>query len=163
VLVFGNVLSGAGIAAFEDTIAAYVSLVFFLPLLIGSGGNAGSQSATLMVRAIATGDVVLRDWARLMMKEVGVALLLGVTMAVAVSVLGYWRGGPMIAVVVACTMLMVVLVGSVIGLSLPFVLARLRFDPATASAPLITSIADMCGVLIYLTIATAVLPEVLRH
>lgn len=156
-LVFGNLFSGAGIAYFEDTIAAYVALVFFLPLLIDSGGNAGSQSATLMVRALATGEVVMRDWARMLGREVGVALALGVTMAVAVSSIGIFRGGPEIALVVALTMVLVVMVGSLIGMSLPFILSRLKMDPATASAPLVTSICDAVGVVIYFGIATALL------
>ena len=153
-LVFGNLFSGAGIAYYEDTIAAYVALVFFLPLLIDSGGNAGSQSATLMVRALATGEVVMKDWAGMLGRELLVAGLLGATMALAVSMLGVWRGGPEIALVVAMTMQITVLVGSMIGMSLPFLLSRLNMDPATASAPLITSIADICGVLIYFSIAT---------
>jgi magnesium transporter len=69
-LVFGNIFSGAGIAYFEDTIAAHLALMFFLPMLIASGGNAGSQAATLMVRALATGDVEFRDWGYLLMREV---------------------------------------------------------------------------------------------
>lgn len=156
-LVFANIFSGAGIAYYEDTIAAYVALVFFLPLLIDSGGNAGSQSATLMVRALATGDVVMKDWGRMFVREVTIALLLGLTMAVAVSLIGIYRGGPEIAMVVSMTMVLVVLAGSLIGLSLPFILSRLNFDPATASAPLITSISDIVGVLIYFSIATAFL------
>lgn len=157
VLVFANVFSGAGIAAFEDVIAANVALVFFLPLLIDSGGNAGSQSATLMVRALATGEARIGDWARMMRREILVAAMLGGTMALAVSLLGLIRGGPEIALVVAMTMVLVVVAGSVIGLSLPFVLTRMRLDPATASAPLITSIADATGVLIYFAIASALL------
>jgi magnesium transporter len=157
-LVFGNIFSGAGIAFFEDTIAANIALVFFLPLLIDSGGNAGSQSATLMVRALATGDVVMRDWGRMLGREFGVAVLLGVVMAVAVAGLGLFRGGTEIAMVVSSTMILVVIVGSLIGMSLPFALSKLKFDPATASAPLITSIADGAGVMIYFTIATLMLP-----
>lgn len=153
-LVFGNLFSGAGIALFEDVIAANVVLVFFLPLLIGSGGNAGSQSATLMVRALATGDVQPRDWGWLMVRELIVAGLLGLTMALAVSVLGFWRGGYEIALVVGLTMQIIVVVGSLIGLSLPFVLHRINMDPATASAPLVTSIADACGVLVYFGMAS---------
>lgn len=158
VLVFGNIFSGAGIAAFEETIEAYVALVFFLPLLIDSGGNAGSQAATLMVRGLATGDVRMRDWSRMIGKEVLVAGLLGLSMALAVSVIGVFRGGPEIALVVSMSMVIIVIVGSVIGMSLPFVLSRLRLDPATASAPLVTSIADAAGVLIYFAIATSFLP-----
>ena len=156
-LVFGNIFSGAGIAYFEDTIAAYVALVFFLPLLVDSGGNAGSQAATLMVRALATGDVRLGDWGQMLGREVAVAGALGLTMAVAVSLIGLWRGGPEIALVVSLTMVIIVVVGSVIGMSIPFALSRLKLDPAAASAPLITSIADAAGVLIYFAIATAVL------
>lgn len=156
-LVFGNLFSGAGIALFEETIAAYIALVFFLPMLIGSGGNAGSQASTLMVRALATGDVELRDWGRMLGREFGVAALMGATMALAVSSIGILRGGPEIALVVASAMLAIVVVGSVIGMSLPFLLSRLRLDPATASAPLVTTIADATGVVIYLSIAVAVL------
>lgn len=159
-LVFGNIFSGAGIAYFEETIETYVALVFFLPLLIDSGGNAGSQSSTLMVRALATGEVVLKDWSRMMGREICIALLLGVTMAFAVSFLGFFRGGPQIAMVVSMTMVLTVLVGSVVGMGLPFILSKFNLDPATASAPLITSIADASGVIIYFTIATAVLPTI---
>jgi magnesium transporter len=152
-LVFMNVFSGAAIATFEETIEAVVALVFFLPLLIDSGGNAGSQSATLMVRALATGDVRMSDWVRLMGKELLVALLLGVTMAAGVAVVASFRA-PEVLVIVAVTMVCVVLVGSVVGLTLPFLFTRLGLDPATASAPLITSIADISGVIIYFSIAT---------
>jgi len=154
ILVFGNIFSGAGIAYFEDTIAAYIALVFFLPLLVDSGGNAGSQSATLMVRALATGDVRLSDWGRMLGREVVVAGGLGLTMAAAVSVIGVFRGGPEIAMVVALTMVIIVLIGSLIGMSLPFLLSRLKLDPAAASAPLITSLADAIGVVIYFAMAT---------
>ncbi len=156
-LVFGNLLSGAGIAFFEDTILAYVSLVFFLPLLIDSGGNAGSQAATLMVRALATGDVALKDWRNLVLRELMVATALGATMAFMVSPIGLMRGGSAIALAVGLTMVLVVIVGSLVGMSLPFLLSRLRLDPATASAPLVTTISDAVGVLVYFSIATMVL------
>jgi magnesium transporter len=152
-LVFMNVFTGEAMAIFEDTLQAVVPLMFFLPLLIGSGGNAGAQSATLMIRALATGDVQMKDWFRLIGKELLVALLLGGTMALAVAGVASFRA-PEVLMVVATTMVCVVLVGSIVGLSLPFVFTRLGVDPATASAPLITSIADISGVLIYLSIAT---------
>jgi magnesium transporter len=157
ILVFGNIFSGAGIAFFEETIEAHVALVFFLPLLIDSGGNAGSQSATLMVRALATGDVRMSHWGRLLGRELAVAAALGATMAVAVSSLGFLRGGPEIALVVSLTMVTIVIVGSLIGMLLPFLLNRFRLDPAAASAPLVTSIADATGVLIYFGMATWIL------
>lgn len=153
-LVFMNIFSGAAIAAFEETIAAVVALVFFLPLLIDSSGNAGSQSATLMVRALATGDVRLSDWGKLLGRELFVGGMLGATMALAVLPIGALRGGPEVAAVVALTMLLIVIVGSTIGLSLPFILSKFKLDPAAASAPLITSLSDISGVLIYFSLAT---------
>lgn len=159
-LVFGNLFSGAGIAHYEDIIAANLVLVFFLPLLVDSGGNAGSQSATLMVRALATGEVVMRDWLHLIGRETLVALALGGTMAVAVSILGFIRGDEVVALVLALSMVSIVLIGSIIGMSLPFVLSRFKLDPATASAPLITSVCDAVGVLIYLYIAAQLLSDV---
>lgn len=157
VLVFFNIFSGAGLALFQDTIVAHVALVFFLPLLIASGGNAGAQASTLMVRALATGDVRLADWAQLLVRELLVAAALGLTMGLAVASIGIVRGGLEIAFVVAATMVLVVITGSLIGMSLPFLLSRLNLDPASASAPLITSIADVAGVIIYMGIATVVL------
>ena len=154
VLIFANAFSGAGIALFEDTIQAHVALVFFLPLLIASSGNAGSQSATLTVRAMATGDVQVRDWGRMLGRELMVAFLLGLTMAFAVSLLGIVRGGAEIAAVVALTMVAIVIFGSLLGLSLPFVLRVFNLDPATASTPLVTSLSDVAGVVIYFSIAS---------
>ncbi len=157
ILVFGSLLSGIGIAHFEDIISTHIVLVFFLPLLVGSGGNAGSQSATLMVRALATGDVQFKDWFSLLGRESLVALCLGGTMAIAVSILGYIRGDWMVAVVLALSMLGIVLMGCLIGMSLPFILNKLKMDPASASAPLVTSICDATGVIIYLFIASQLL------
>ncbi len=152
-LVFMNVFSGAALAHFGNVIEAMVSLVFFLPLLIGSGGNAGAQSATLMIRALATGDVEIKDWFTLMGKELLVALLLGITMAAAVGLVASFRS-PEIIIVVGLSMVFTVLVGCILGLSLPFIFTMLKLDPATASAPLITSLADISGVFIYFSIAT---------
>ncbi|MDD2632895.1 magnesium transporter [Candidatus Falkowbacteria bacterium] len=152
-LVFMNVFSGAILSSFEHVIQTVVSLVFFLPLLIDSGGNAGSQSATLMIRSLAIGDVKVGDWYRLIGKEILVALLLGVTMAIAVAAVASFRA-PEIILVVAITMVLTVLNGSLIGLLLPFAFTKLKLDPATASAPLITSIADISGVVIYFSVAS---------
>ncbi len=159
-LVFANLFSGAGIAYFEDTIAAQVALVFFLPLLIGSGGNAGAQAATLMVRGMATGDVGVKDWGKLLGRELLVAGSLGLTMAIAVTPIGIMRGGNEVAFVVATSMITIVLFGSLLGMCLPFVLERFKLDPATASAPLVTTLIDASGVVIYFSIATAVLSGV---
>lgn len=153
VLIGINLFAGAAMASFEEMISRAVALVFFLPLLIDSGGNAGSQSATLMVRALAMGDVRPGDWVSMLGREVLVAGLLGLTMGLAVWGLGIYRGGPAVAAAVSLAMVAVVMMGSIIGTLLPFLLNLLRMDPATASAPLITSIADICGVLIYFSIA----------
>ncbi|MDR0368752.1 MAG: magnesium transporter [Bacteroidales bacterium] len=152
-LVFMNVFSGAAISSFESVIEKMVSLVFFLPLLIGSGGNAGSQSATLMIRSIAIGDVDMKDWFRLLGKELIVSFLLGLTMALGVSLIASFRA-PEVILVVAVTMILNVMTGSIIGLLMPFIFTKIKLDPATASAPLITSIADITGVLIYFSIAS---------
>ena len=156
-LVFANLFSGAGIAYFEETIAAQVALVFFLPLLIGSGGNAGAQAATLMVRGMATGDVGVKDWGKLLGRELLVAGSLGITMAIAVTPIGIMRGGEELAMVVALSMVTIVLFGSLLGMCLPFVLERFKVDPATASAPLVTTLIDASGVVIYFSIATLLL------
>lgn len=156
-LVFGNIFSGAGIAYFEDTIAANLALMFFLPILIASGGNAGSQSATLMVRALGTGEIGVADWSRMLGRELAVGILLGLSMACAIAAIGVLRGGPQIALVIALSMVLIVIVGSLIGMLLPFALSRFNMDPATASTPLVTSIADATGVLIYFSIAKSIL------
>lgn len=153
-LVFANLVSGIGIAFFEDTIAAKVALVFFLPLLIGSGGNAGAQASTLMVRGLAVGDVKIADWTRLLGRELLVAGALGLTMALAVSPIGIFRGGVDIALVVGLSMVLIVLFGSLLGMCLPFILHQLKWDPATASTPLVTTLADAGGVVTYFALAT---------
>lgn len=157
ILVFANIFTGAGIAHFEDIIGAHLALLFFMPLLVASAGNAGAQSATLVVRGIATGDVVNRDWIRLFKKELLVATALGLTMALTVWIVGMFRTEVAIATTVAVTMIAVVLAGGLIGILLPLLLNRLGVDPAAASIPLITTIADVSGVMIYFSIATMIL------
>ncbi len=156
-LVFASIVTGAGIAHFEEIIAGNLALLFFLPLLIGSGGNAGAQSATLMIRALATGEVHARDWGRMLAREVTVAGLLGLTMAGAVAAIGLVQGGPGVALAVSLSMILIVMVGALVGMSLPLLLIRIGFDPATASGPLVTSIADVLGVVIYFSIAGVIL------
>lgn len=155
ILVFMNVFSGAAITGFEKVIQSMTSLLFFLPLLIGSGGNAGSQSATLMIRSLAIGDVEVKDWFKLIGKEFLVSFMLGISMAAGVSLIAGLRS-PEIVPVVAMAMVLTVMTGSIIGLTIPFIFTKMKIDPATASAPLITSIADIAGVLIYFSIAAVV-------
>lgn len=157
VLVFGNMLSAEIIENFEDLIAANVILVSFMPLLVDSGGNAGSQSATLAVRALGTGEVEVSDWLKMLFKDLSVSFLLATSMAAAVALVGYWRGDLAIAAIVATTMVFVVILGSVIGMMLPFIFTRLNLDPASASGPLITSLIDAMGVFIYFGVASQAL------
>lgn len=156
-LTFVNILSGAIIMSYEATLQQAIALVAFLPLLIGSAGNSGSQSATLTIRAMATGDVHMGDWLLVVWRELRTALLLGVTMGAVIWGLGFFRSGETVALIVALTMVIIVLMGSLLGVCLPFLLSKLKLDPATASSPLVTSIADIFGVLIYLAIAKAIL------
>jgi magnesium transporter len=156
-LVFVNILSGAGIAFHEELIESMVALVFFLPLLIASGGNSGSQAATITIRSMALGDVGGGDFWRVLLKECAVSMALGLTMAAAIFLVGWWRAGSEIALVAAASMVAIVIIGSVIGVSLPFVLNKFKMDPAAASTPLVTSLADIAGVVIYLGIAQALL------
>ena len=156
-LGFVNLAASSVVAAYETTLSSAIILVFFIPLLIGSGGNTGAQSATLMVRAIATGDIHLKQWLRTLTKELSVGLSLGTTMGLVAWIFGFFHGGTQIALVVGSSMLIIVIVANSIGAMLPLVLNRLGFDPAVASSPLITSIADVIGLLIYFWIAVSLL------
>jgi len=155
-LVFMNIFSGAALENFEDVIQSFVALVFFLPLLIDSGGNAGSQSATLMIRYLALGQIQVSDWYKLIGRELLVSFMLGITMAVSIAAVASFRA-PEVIVVVCIAMVLNVMLGSIIGLLLPFIFTKLKIDAATASAPLVTSLADICGVLIYFSLASSFL------
>jgi len=155
VLVLINILSGAGIAHFSELISSVVSLVVFLPLVIASGGNAGGQAATLVIRSMALGELTISDFFKAVNREILVSLGLGASMAAAVFLLAWWRADVQVGLVVAGSMIAIVFVSSLLGLSLPFVLRKLGQDPAVASGPLVASIADILGVLIYLGIASA--------
>ncbi|MGQ3684661.1 MAG: magnesium transporter [Candidatus Loosdrechtia sp.] len=156
-LVFANLASSGVIATFEETLTSYIVLAFFIPLLIDSGGNAGSQSATLMIRSIATGDVAISQWFRTFMKEIGVGLTLGIAMGSAATVLGLFHGGYQIGLVVGISMMSIILIANLIGASLPFIFSRFKMDPAIASGPLVTTIVDVCGLFFYFTIARILL------
>jgi magnesium transporter len=162
VLLFVNLIASGVIAAYEEMLISTITLAFFIPLLIATGGNAGAQSATLMVRAIATGDVKLSQWLWATGREMAVAGLLGLTMGIASSVLGIFRGGLEIGIVVGLAMVLIVLVANFIGVVLPFLLTRIRVDPAVVSNPLITSVADVTGLIIYFSIATWILGSALH-
>lgn len=156
-LILINLSSSGIIAAFEDTLSTALALAFFIPLLIDSGGNTGAQAATLMVRALATGDVDLKKWGNTLLRELGVGILLGVVMGISSWALGFWRGGFKIGIVVGLTMMSIVIMTNLIGMALPYFLTRFKLDPAVASSPLITTVADALGLLLYFSIARFVL------
>lgn len=159
ILVFINIISGYFIGLFTDTISKYVSLIFFLPLLIDSAGNAGAQSSTLIIRSLSIGDVKKNDWLFMFGKEILISAALGLTMGLTVSMLAIFRGGLTIAFVVSLSMILVVIIGSLIGLCLPFIFVKLKKDPTTSSVPLVASICDISGTLIYLFLATVILSK----
>ncbi len=152
-LLIMDLITGGIIQSFEEVIAKYVVLVSFLPVLVDTAGNAGSQSATLTIRALALGTVTSKDWVKLFLKEFFVASLLGLTMGIGISFMGLLRGGAEILKVVVTTMFINVVIGSLVGIILPFIFVNLKKDPATASTPLITTLADIIGTGIYLTVA----------
>ncbi|MFT4308257.1 MAG: magnesium transporter [Candidatus Woesearchaeota archaeon] len=156
-LVFVSLASSIVIGAYEDVLASTIALAFFIPLLMATAGNTGSQSATIIVRAIATDDVRLVDWFTVFVRELFVGVLLGVVLGVVTYVLGIFQSGHLIGVVVGLTMLSIIIVSNLLGAVLPFALSKLRIDPAVASAPLITSLADAIGLVIYFGFAIMLL------
>jgi len=158
VLILVNLISASVISSYEAVVMEFITLALFMPLVIASGGNCGAQSATLMVRAIATGDLELSDWVMAVGKELFVGVLLGVAMAVIAGVVSQLYGRDShIAWTVGLSMIAIVFVANSFGALLPFVLSRLNVDPAAASSPLITSVMDVLGLLIYFSTAVIVL------
>jgi len=157
ILIGVNVVSLSIIAFFEETLNSMIALAFFLPLLIGSGGNTGSQIATLMIRALATKDIDTADWLKILIKEYAVGIALGIVMGLASFILGYVKGGLQVGLIVSISMFGIVLASNLIGTLLPFILTRLKVDPALASSPLVTTLADATGLLIYFSIASVVM------
>lgn len=156
-LVFVSLISSGVIAFFEETLNAALALAFFIPLLIGSGGNIGSQSATLMIRAIATDDIKLTDWFKVFIKELIIGLLIGATLGLLALTIGMFRGGFEIGLIVGLSMMAILIFSNIVGASLPFILSKFKIDPAVASSPLITTIVDAFGLIIYFVIAKSVL------
>lgn len=157
ILLGVNLISSGIIHAYQETLEAAIALAFFIPLLIATGGNTGSQSAMMMVRAIVTDDIALNQWGSTFLKELGVGLMLGVTLAAGSFFLGLFRGDYMIGLVVALSMASIVIVANLIGMSLPFIFEKTGQDPTVASSPLITSIADAAGLAIYFFFASRLL------
>jgi magnesium transporter len=156
-LVFINLIASGIIAANEEILVSAIALTFFIPLLNAVGGNVGAQSATLVIRAQATGDLRLSQWVSTVSKELRVGIFLGLGMALVTSIFGLFHGGTGIALVVGLSMLLIVLIINIVGVALPFFLIKIRLDPAMASSPLITSVADAIGLLIYFYLASRLL------
>ncbi|MBA5942520.1 MAG: magnesium transporter [Methanophagales archaeon] len=153
-LLVAGILSGSVIAHFEKIIGVVIALVFFIPLLIDTGGNTGTQSATLIIRAIATGDLTLKKWFSVMKKELLVGILLAGTMGLLIYLLSYlWKGDPGISLVVGVSMIVITLWANLVGSLLPILLTKIKLDPAMVSSPLITTIMDVTGLLIYFSVA----------
>lgn len=143
--------------AFESALEAVTALALFVPMLIGTGGNVGAQSATAIVRALAVGEVRVRDLPSVIWKEARVGLLLGLLLAVLALAIGSLLVGVDVAVVVACSVIAVCTWAAVIGSSMPLFARKVGVDPAVVSSPMVTTIVDATGLLIYFSIATVVL------
>jgi len=166
VLFVGEMFTATAMGYFEDEIAKAVVLALFVPLIISSGGNAGSQATSLIIRAMAVKDITLGDWWRVMRREICAGLALGFVLAcIALIRILLWPHkeqvyGPhylLVAATVASSLVGVVLFGSVAGSMLPFILRRLGFDPAAASAPFVATLVDVTGLVIYFSIAYQIL------
>jgi magnesium transporter len=152
-------LAGSVIHVYQDLISTYVILTVFLPLLIDTGGNAGSQTTATVIRALAVGDIALRDFPRVLWRETRAASVLGLSMAVvAFPAALLWGTSPMIAAVVALSVLCIIVWANSIGSLLPLAAAKVGIDPAIVSAPLMSTLVDAVGLLIYFNIARLLLP-----
>jgi magnesium transporter len=166
VLFMGEMLTATAMGVFEDEIARAVVLALFVPLIISSGGNSGSQASTLVIRALALGEIRLHDWAKVARREIVSGLVLGGLL----GTIGFCRiagwslftdlYGPhwlLIALTVGLSLVGVVLWGVLVGSMLPLVLRRLGFDPATSSAPFVATLVDVTGLVIYFSVGVLLL------
>jgi magnesium transporter len=165
-LFLGEMLTATAMGYFEREIARAVVLALFVPLIISSGGNSGSQASTLVIRAMSLGEVRIRDWWRVMRRE----LLIGLGLGAVLAVIGFLRimiwsavfhtygdHGTAVAFTVAASLVGVVMWGSLAGSMLPFGLRRVGFDPASACAPLVATLVDVSGLVIYFSVAAVIL------
>jgi magnesium transporter len=162
ILFLGEMLTATAMGFFEKSIAKAVVLALFIPLIISSGGNSGSQASTLIIQAMALGEVTVADWWRVMRRELLSGLMLGLTL----GLIGFMRiyiwtlfspiYGPywiLVGLTVGCALVGVVLWGSLAGSMLPLILKKLGADPATSSAPFVATLVDVTGLIIYFTVA----------
>jgi magnesium transporter len=167
VLFLGEMLTATAMGHYEEEISKAVVLAIFLPLIISSGGNSGSQATTLIIRAMAVGEVKLRDWWLVLRRELGSGLWLGLILGtigfcriMLWQVLHFYDYGAhyfLVALAVGLSLIGVVLWGSVSGSMLPFLLRRIGLDPATSSAPFVATLVDVTGLVIYFNVALVVL------
>jgi len=165
-LFLGEMLTATAMAFFEGEIARAVVLAVFLPLIISSGGNSGSQASTLVIRAMALGEVRLRDWWRVAGREVGTGIALGFILALIgfIRIVVWQKIGHMygehyirVALTVSTSLVGVVTFGTMAGSMLPFLLRRLGLDPASASAPFVATLVDVTGLVIYFAVGSFIL------
>lgn len=170
VLFFGELLTIAAMSGFEDQIAKVVILATFIPLIISSGGNSGSQAATLIIQAMALGEVTIKDWWNVLKREIFSGIFLGTTLCLlSFSVILVWHlvmpsfstHYILIGLVVGCSLVGVVLWGTLMGSMLPLLLKRLGADPAASSTPFVATLVDVTGLLIYFSFAMLFLKGVL--
>ncbi len=166
VLFLGQQLTLSAMGFFQDRFRELTALVLFVPLVISSGGNSGSQAATLVVRAMALGEVTLGDWFRVMRREALFGVAMGTVLAVIGSLrilLGHTLGGefgihwPQLALAIGTALICVVVWGVAVGAMLPFVMRRIGADPAASSTPFVATIVDVTGLVIYFSVALAIL------
>ncbi|MGK5595309.1 MAG: magnesium transporter [Parachlamydiaceae bacterium] len=158
ILFFGELLTATTMSYFEDEISKAVVLALFLPLIISSGGNSGSQASTLIIRSLVIGEVTLRDWWKIMKREILSGLFLGTLLgSIGFMRISLWSTfsniyGPhwlLIAITIFFALIGVVMWGTISGAMLPLLLRKLGYDPATASAPLVATLVDVTGIIIY--------------
>lgn len=155
ITLFGGLLSGSVIGAFEQTLQSVVVLAIFIPVIMDMGGNVASQSSTVFIRSVATGEIESLERWRYFFKEVRVGLTMGIACGVIVAIAaGVWKQMPILGLVVGTAMLTTVSLGAVIGTLVPLLFSQAGLDPAYASGPLVTTIKDVTGLLIYFSIAT---------
>lgn len=158
ILFFGGLLTAFALQNYEGYLAQISWLVLFIPLVLSCGGNSGSQSATLVITAMTTGDVRLRDWGRVLLREILVGALLGCGLgAIGYVVALLVTGDALSSTVIPLTILCVVISGTLVGSLLPMVFRRLGLDPALMSNPFVSGISDIVGIVIYMNIALALL------
>lgn len=155
ILMFSATITGAIITKYENAFTAIPLLVSFIPMLMDTGGNCGSQSSTLIIRGLAVDELHFSDFFTILWKEFRVAIVVGVVLALANGVRIFWvyKNLPM-AVVVAASLVVTIVIAKLVGCILPILAKRLHMDPAIMASPLITTIVDTCSIVIYFQIAT---------